>query len=137
MSKKKSKPVPPSKTLSDVVLGKAGALKPDDTVQTAGDRMREKNQTSLPVTESRRLVGMMDNPHPVQQATRYGHDPRTTTVRDSMNKHAIYCFEDEDRGHALALMTVNDLQILPVVDREMRIVGMVSRSDLVGVEREK
>ena len=130
MSDNKSKPGPPSNTLSDVVVGRTGALKPEDTVQTASDRMRENKQTSLPVTESRRLVGMMDQPHPVQEATRFGHDPSTTTVRESMNQHALYCFEDEDRGHALALMIENDLQILPVVDREMRIVGMVSRSDL-------
>ncbi len=130
MPENQSKPAPPPVTLSEVVLGKAGALKPDDTIQTAGDRMRANNQDSLPVTEQRRLVGMMDLPHPDQRAARYGHDPKTTTVRESMNRQAVYCFEDEERGRALALMIENDLQILPVVDRDMRIVGMVSRGDL-------
>lgn len=117
-------------TVAEVMLGKAGALKPDDSVQAAGDKMRAARQSNAPVAENRKLVGMVDTPHPDQQATRYGHDPETTTVGESMNRQAVFCFEEDDRAHALELLVKNDLTTLPVVDREMRIVGMVTREDL-------
>ena len=123
------------KTLSDLVLEKAGVLSPDDTVQTAGDRMRASHRASLPVAESRRLVGVVDQPDPDRQAARYGHDPATTTVRETMNREVVFCFEEKDSVHALQLMIHNNLQTLTVLDREMRIVGVVSRADLAEVDQ--
>jgi len=135
MPHKKPRAKSAPKTLSDVVLGKAGVLSPDDSVQTAGDRMRASNQASLPVAESRRLVGVVDQPDPDRQAARYGHDPATTTVRETMNREVVFCFEEKDSIHALQLMIHNNLQTLTVVDREMRIVGVVSRADLAEADQ--
>ncbi len=121
---------PAEKILSDVLLHKAGILSPDDTVQTAGEKMRSSGQDTLPVAEKRRLVGVVEHSNPDQEASRYGHDPARTTVAESMNRNVICCYEDEDCGTALARMNENSLQILPVVDRDMRIVGLVTLEDL-------
>ncbi|MDB6119428.1 MAG: hypothetical protein JWO08_3209 [Verrucomicrobiaceae bacterium] len=125
-------PASPEKTLSDVLLQKAGVLSPQDTVQTAGEKMRSSGQESLPVAEERRLVGVIEHSSPDQEASRYGHDPARTTVAESMSRKITCCFQDEDCATALARMIENDLQQLPVVDRDMRIVGLVVREDLTG-----
>lgn len=130
MPEEKNKPAPVDKTLSDVLLHKAGVLSTHDTVQTAGEKMRSTGQGSLPVADKRRLVGVVEQANPDQSAARYGHDPARTTVAESMNRKVICCYEDEDCTTALARMTENDLQILPVVDQDMRIVGLVTREDL-------
>ena len=130
MLEEKNKPAPADKTLSDVLLHKAGILRTDDTVQTAGEKMRSSGQGSLPVAEKRRLVGVVEQSNPDQEASRYGHDPARTTVAESMNRNVICCFEDEDCRTALARMNENNLEILPVVDRDMRVVGLLTREDL-------
>ena len=52
-----------------------------------------------------------------------------------MNREVVFCFEEKDSVHALQLMIHNNLQTLTVVDREMRIVGVVSRADLAEVDQ--
>ncbi|MDB6138571.1 MAG: hypothetical protein JWO94_1643 [Verrucomicrobiaceae bacterium] len=130
MPEETSKTNPPDKILSDVLLQKAGVLSPQDSVRTAGEKMRAAGQESLPVADNRRLVGHVDT-DPDQKASRYGHDPARTTVSESMNRNIVCCFEDEDCATALLRMDENNLQVLPVVDKEMRIVGIIAREDLL------
>lgn len=132
MSEEKSKSATPGKPVAKVLLEKAGVLTPQDTVQTAGQKMRATGQESLPVAENRKLVGTVSDANADQKAARYGHDPARTTIAESMNREIIFCFEDEDCATALERMDKHHVEALPVVDREMRIVGMLSREDLAG-----
>ncbi len=125
-----SKPAPSEKSLLEVLLDKAGILKPQDSVQTAGERMRATGQETMPVAENQRLVGMVTDPNPDQQATRFGHDPARTTISETMEKKILFCFEDEDCATALLRMDENHVKTLPVLDRDMKMVGVVSRDDI-------
>ncbi|WP_397384915.1 hypothetical protein [Prosthecobacter sp.] len=49
------------KSLTDVV---AGALHPDDSVQTAGIRMGDHDTSKWPVSQDRKLVGMINKKIP-------------------------------------------------------------------------
>ncbi len=137
MSEEKSKSSSPDKPVANLLLEKAGVLTPQDTVQTAGERMRASGQDSMPVAENRKLVGSVNDPNADQKAARYGHDPARTTIAESMKREIISCFDDEDCATALERMDRFGVEILPVVDREMRIVGMVSREDLTGIPAPK
>jgi len=127
------------KILADVLLHQAGVLRTGDnglctgdTVQTAGEAMRFAGQDSLPVTENNRFIGVVENSNAEEEASRYGHDPSRTTIAESMSRKVVCCLEDEDCRTALARMEESGLELLPVVDRNMRIVGLVTRKDLVG-----
>ncbi len=117
----------PLKTLA---AERAGALEPDDTVETAGDRMREHDTSHWPVAEGRKLVGMVDEKNPDWKIGGQGHDPKSLRVVQIMNRQFDFCYEDQDCATARQLMTDRDLQFLPVVDREMRIVGIFSREEI-------
>lgn len=108
------------------------ALNTDDTLQTAGEVMQLAGEDSLPVSENDRFVGVVENSNGEQEVSRYGHDPSRTTIAETMSREVICCFEDEDCRTALARMNESGLALLPVVDRDMRIVGLVTRNDLVG-----
>lgn len=125
--KKSEEPIP----LKSIAADKSGALHPDDTVKTAGDRMREHDACNWPVTEGRNLVGMVDSRNPDWQVTRHGHDPDDCKVGEIMNKDLIFCYEDEDSASARKLMEERGLAFLPVVDRQMRIVGIFSLEEIV------
>jgi CBS domain-containing protein len=118
------------KKLAQIVAEKAGVLSTSDTVQQAGDKMRALGAESLPVSEGRRLVGSVNEPHPDRTAAGHGHDPATTLVVEGMSRDVAYCFEDQEREDAERIMNERGVDTLPVVDRELRIVGMITRRDL-------
>ena len=121
-----SRPAP----LKALAAKKAGALNPADSVETAGDRMREHHAASWPVAEDRKLVGMVDEENPDWKAGGHGHDPKAVTVGEIMSRETIFCYEDEDCATAQKLMDERGLRYLPVVDRNMRIVGIFSREEI-------
>lgn len=124
----KSRPRPAK--LTDVVAEKQPLLHPQDSVQKVGEKMRDLEAEALPVTEGRRLVGVVDQTNPDRRAAGFGHDPNATTVSDIMNSDVAYCFESDDCAAALRKMNERSLDRLPVVDRQMRIVGVVTQEDL-------
>jgi CBS domain-containing protein len=129
-SKKSKVPVRTS-SLEEVVAEKQPLLHPQESIQEAGDKMRELHAGALPVSDGRHLVGIVDQPNPDRRAAGYGHDPNTTFVSEYMNSNVPYCFENDDCATALRKMDERQLDRLPVVDREMRIVGVVTRADLL------
>jgi CBS domain-containing protein len=127
-----NKPKEPARTanLEEVVVEKQPLLHPQESIQEAGDKMRELDAGTLPVSEGRRLVGVMDQRDPDRRAAGFGHDPNAVFVREYMNTDVACCFEDDDCAEALRKMDERQLDRLPVVDREMRILGVVCRADL-------
>lgn len=116
--------------LKALAAEKAGALETKDSVTTAAARMRENDAELWPVTEDRKLVGVVDQPNPDCQLGRHGHDPEAWVVGQIMKPDAVFCYEDQTREEARQLMDQNHLRHLPVVDRQMRIVGIFSRDEL-------
>ncbi len=126
----------PKKTLTDtrvdeVLSEKPPTLHPDDNMQQAGDRMREMATDDWPVAKEEELMGVMDAGNPDRTVARYGHDPKSTLVGDNMSHDLVYCYDDQNCAEALAIMDARHFQYLPVVNREHRIVGIVSREELI------
>ena len=123
-------PDPSAASLSTLTTEKTGALHPEDTVETAGDRMREHDANAWPVAEDRKLVGAVDEKNPDWKIGGRGHDPKSWQVGQIMNREVVFCYEDEDCAHAEEVMRQRGLLHLPVVDRQMRIVGIFSRQEI-------
>lgn len=116
--------------LKNIAADKAGALRPEDSAKTAGDRMREHETGTWPVAEDCKLVGMIDTKNPDWQLGGKGHDPKTWKVGQIMSREIVFCYEDEDCAAARKLMDERGLSYLPVVDRQMRVVGVFSRDEV-------
>lgn len=116
--------------LKNLAAEKTGALRPEDSVETAGDRMREHETGAWPVAQDCKLVGMIDAENPDWQLGGKGHDPKTWKVGQIMNREIVFCYEDEDCAAARKLMDERGLAFIPVVDRQMRIVGIFSREEI-------
>ena len=116
--------------LKRIVASKAGALTARDTVETAGQRLRDHDANLWPVAEGCKLVGMVQEQNPDWKIGGEGHDPKTWRVGEIMSRELIFCYEDEDCAAAQKLMQERRLRYLPVVDREMRIVGIFSREEI-------
>jgi len=102
---------------------------PDDTIETAARMMAKIDIGAIPVGEDERLVGMITDRDIAIRAVAEGLGP-DTTIRSVMSSDIRYCFEDEDVVHVLKNMGDNQLRRLPVLNREKRLVGIVSLADV-------
>lgn len=102
---------------------------PDETIETAARMMANIDVGAIPVGEDDRLVGMITDRDIAIRAVAEGLGPGTA-IRSVMSSDIRYCFEDEDVGHVLKNMGDIQLRRLPVLNREKRIVGIVSLADV-------
>jgi CBS domain-containing protein len=89
----------------------------------------EIDADSVPVGENDRLVGMITDRDIAIRAVAQGKGP-DTPVRDVMSKELKYCYDDEDLEHVAKNMGDIQVRRLPVVNREKRLVGIVSLGDI-------
>jgi len=103
---------------------------PDMTVCDAAKKMREGDFGILPIQENDRLVGMLTDRDIVVRAIAEGKDPESTSVRDIMSPSVLYCFEDQTLEEVADNLGRNQVQRLPVLNRQKRLVGILSLGDL-------
>jgi len=99
-----------------------------DTLRKAAEIMTAENVGILPVTENDRIVGMISDRDIVTRGVARGGDGKTR-VRDAMTGHVKYCFDDADLDDTLDNMAEIQVRRLPVMDRDKRLVGIVSLAD--------
>jgi CBS domain-containing protein len=102
---------------------------PSDTIQSAAMTMAKIDAGAIPVGENDRLVGLITDRDIAIRAVAAGRGP-DTRVADVMSHDVKYCYEDEDTAHVLANMGDIQVRRLPVLNREKRLVGIVSLGDL-------
>jgi CBS domain-containing protein len=108
----------------DVVL-----VAPTDTICDAAKKMAECDAGALPVGEGDRLIGVITDRDIAIRAVAENKRP-DTPVREVMTQQVLYCFEDESVEHVAENMGEQQIRRLPVMDRDKRLVGIVSIADL-------
>jgi CBS domain-containing protein len=109
---------------SDVML-----VNPDQTIREAAQMMIEIDAGVLPVAENDHLVGMITDRDIAVRAVATGKSPNTK-VREIMSGEVLYCFDDEELTHVSRNMSDMKVRRLPVVNRDKRLVGVISIGDL-------
>jgi CBS domain-containing protein len=106
---------------------------PGQTIREAAKTMAEIDAGVMPVGENDRLVGMITDRDIAIRAVAAGKGP-DTPVRDVMSTEVKYCFDDEDLQHVAENMGDIKVRRLPVVNREKRLVGIISLGDVARTE---
>ena len=117
---------------------------PGTETKTALRLLDEHAVTSMAVVdEDSRIVGVVGEADLVREAlppdprahmippAREPRPARPHTVGEVMNRHPVAVHGDTDLSDAVELMTSTAVKSLPVVDARRRVVGMVSRRDVV------
>jgi CBS domain-containing protein len=102
---------------------------PNQSMCEAACSMAELDAGAIPVGENDRLVGMITDRDIAVRAVAAGKGP-DTLVRDVMTRDIRYCFEDEGLDHVAKNMAEQRVRRLPVLNREMRLVGILSLGDI-------
>ena len=116
--------------VSEVMTQGVECIGPDATLQEAAAKMKSLDIGPLPVCDNDRLVGMVTDRDITVRATAEGDAPTDVRVRDVMTPEVIYCFEDELVGDAARQMAAKQVRRLVVLNRDKRMVGIVSLGDL-------
>lgn len=115
--------------VADAMTRDVRIANPGQTIEQAAGMMADIDAGALPVGEDDRLVGMITDRDIAIRAVARGKGP-ATLVKDVMTEDVRYCFEDEDTAHVIRNMAGQQLRRLPVLDRNKRLVGMLSLGDL-------
>jgi CBS domain-containing protein len=116
--------------VSEVMTKGAECVAPSTTLQEAARKMKNLDVGPLPVCENDRLIGMVTDRDITVRAVAEGCDPKTTRVKEVMTPDIVYCFEDQDVSEAARRMEENQVRRLVVLNRDKRLVGIVSLGDL-------
>jgi CBS domain-containing protein len=121
--------------ISEVMTRDVTVVCPGDSVQRAAQMMAEWNVGVLPVCDGTRLVGMVTDRDITVRSTAAGKAPDTARVSEVMSDKVCWLFEDQRVGEALQEMGDVQIRRIPVVNRDMQLVGIVSLGDLAVRDR--
>jgi CBS domain-containing protein len=116
--------------VSEVMTRAVDVISPEATLDEAAERMRRLDVGPLPVAEGDRLLGMITDRDITVRATADSRDPTTTRVSEIMTPEVVFTYEDEDVKEAAKLMQDHQLRRLVVLNRDKKLVGIVSLGDL-------
>jgi CBS domain-containing protein len=115
--------------IKDVMTSDVSFVSPDTPVAEIARRMRDEDIGALPVTENDRMIGMVTDRDIVVRCVASG-SVEGATARTAMSPRVLYCYEDQSVNEILENMAEQQVRRMPVVNREKRLVGVVSIGDL-------
>jgi CBS domain-containing protein len=113
----------------DIMTAGAEVVSPDTPLAEAAQRMRDLDTGFLPVGDNDRLVGTVTDRDITVRAVAEGKDTRSSTVRDAMTESVSYVFDDQDASEAAQVMSEKQIRRVLVLNRDKRLVGVVSQGD--------
>ena len=121
------------KKCKDVMTKDLVTATPEDTIVDVAQLM--KNEDIGPVlvvdnNDSKTLVGIITDRDIVLKVIAEGKDPKTTRVGEVMSKKLVTCRPDDDVDVAIDAMAQFQLRRIPVVDDNVKLVGIISQADV-------
>jgi CBS domain-containing protein len=106
---------------------------PDDLVVKAAGLMQGGNIGSIPVIENaqtQKLVGIVTDRDLALKIVARGLDAKTTKVEAVMTRKVVTCLSGDDLQKVLDAMSKHQLRRIPVVDKDNKLVGIISQADV-------
>jgi CBS domain-containing protein len=102
---------------------------PGQTIREAAQIMALRDIGALPVADGDRLIGVVTDRDIAVRAVASGKSPETL-IREVMSPEIKYCYEDQNVEDVMRNMADIQVRRLPVVNRDKRLVGVISLGDL-------
>ena len=109
---------------SEVVTGTPG-----QTIRELVEKMKRQNVGAVVIVESEKVVGLVTDRDIVVKVVAKGL-PLETPVRDVMTQPVLTIWDDQGVFNATQYMRGRKLRRLPIIDRQERLVGLLTSDDL-------
>jgi CBS domain-containing protein len=105
--------------------------RPDASIVDAARQMKKLDIGALPVCgENERLVGMITDRDIVIRAVADRRDLEEVKVQDVMTPDIQFCMENQPVEHAAKMMREQQIRRLVVLNRNRKLVGILSLGDI-------
>lgn len=125
-----------SMTVREIMSREVRTVSPETTLQEATLLMRQADVGALLVNDNDHLSGILTDRDLAVRAVAEGLDLRTP-VSEVMSGEVRYCFEDESVDPVAKNMAQLQKRRLAVVNREKRLVGIVSLANFASCNADK
>ena len=116
--------------LSDIFTRSVVTAAPEETLTAVALRMQEHNVGTVIIVEHQRPIGIVTDRDLALALGARGVSPQAQ-VQNLMTRHVLAIPEDTSIYTATKFMREREVRRLPIVDREDRLVGMVTLDDLL------
>ncbi len=116
--------------IKDIMSKNVQVVAPDTRLHEVAKKMQKNDCGSILVAKDDRLLGVITDRDLALRCVAASHHPEETTAEAVMTKDILYC-HDSDTFEDVALnMTKNKVRRMPVLDKDKRLVGIVSLGDM-------
>jgi CBS domain-containing protein len=116
--------------INEVMTHDVKTVRPDTSIFDIARIMRDEDIGAIPVAENDKLIGMVTDRDIVVRALADSKADQNVNARSVMSDRMLYCFSDQSIEEVLRNMGDQQVRRMPVVDRDKRLVGVVSIGDL-------
>jgi CBS domain-containing protein len=122
--------------INEIMSREVRTISPDTPLREVAQIMRQADIGALVINQNDRMTGMVTDRDLVVRAMAEGMNMDTPVSR-IMSDEVRYCFDDEEIDHVAKNMAQIEKRRLPVVNRDKRLVGMVSLANVASCNADK
>jgi CBS domain-containing protein len=105
-------------------------VSPETKVTEIARRMKRSDIGAVPIGENDKLIGIVTDRDICCKGVANGHDLESLTARDVMTAGIVWCHDSDEVEHAAELMESRQIRRLPVIDKNKRMIGILSLGDI-------
>ena len=117
-------------SVRDAMTGNPRVIGRDSTVVEAAKMMREEDVGVVPIVDGDKLVGTLTDRDIAIRVVAEGKDPNTTKAEEVASREIVTIDPQQDLDEALRLMARHQVRLLPVVEEDGKLVGIVAQADI-------
>ena len=125
-----------ARTVADFMSTRVITSDPEDHISQIASSMQRQNVGSVVVTKNQRIVGILTERDFVRIVEKVGMLLKEDQAKHFMANPVITVRADASVTDAIKLMQANRIRHLVVLDKDLRMVGMISARDLMKAARE-
>ncbi len=120
--------------VSEIMTSYVVTVRPDENIVSAANKMAEHKIGSVVVVDSAGyVVGILTEADIVRRVVAKGLNPHTTRVEEVMTPNPVTVYEDATLGTVAEYMRSRDIGHIPILDDGNKLVGIVSRTDIISI----
>ncbi|MDD3019913.1 MAG: CBS domain-containing protein [Alphaproteobacteria bacterium] len=116
--------------IKDIMSTNVEIVSPETLLHDVAKKMQSSDCGSVMVGDGDRLVGVITDRDLALRCVAESHHPEETTAAQVMTKQILYCHDTDTLEEAALDMTKNKVRRLPVLNKDKRLVGIVSLGDM-------
>lgn len=116
--------------IKDIMSKEVQVVSPDTLLQDVAKKMRQYDCGSILVAKDDRLLGIITDRDLALRCVAESHHPVERTAEQVMTAEILYCWDTDTAESVAQNMTQNKVRRLPVLDKDKRLVGIISLGDL-------